>query len=165
MFAVNPGRDGGTVTALSQIMDDTPQEHTRGLFLVSSDRARLDLEAALRLLHGTSWGVGMTLQVLERAAANSVCFGVYAGGRQIGFGRVISDLATYAYLTDVVIDEEHRGQGLGKWLVECVLAHPDFQGLRRVALVTLNAQTLYEPFGFRESAEPLVYMERREQSA
>ena len=86
-------------------------------------------------------------------------------GRQIGFGRVISDLATYAYLTDVVIDKNHRGQGPGKWLIECILAHPDFQGLRRVALVTLNAQTLYEPFGFGDGAEPLVYMERREQSA
>ena len=103
----------------------------------------------------------MAMQVLERAVANSVCFGVYTDNRQIGFGRVISDLATYAYLTDFVIEESYRGQGLGKWLVECVLAHPDFQHLRRVALVTMNAQRLYEPFGFTEGSGTLVYMERR----
>ena len=147
-------------------MDDTPQEHKRGLFLISSDRARLDLTTTLRLLHGTSWGAGMTRQVLERAVANSVSYGVYTEtGQQVGFGRVVSDLATYAYLTDIVIDEAYRAQGLGKWLVECILAHPDFQDLRRVALVTLDAQTLYEPFGFTEGAEPLIYMELRQITA
>ena len=105
----------------------------------------------------------MTRQILERAVANSVCYGVYTEtGQQVGFGRVVSDLTTYAYLTDIVIDEAYRAQGLGKWLVECILAHPDFQKLRRIALVTLNAQTLYEPFGFTEGAEPLIYMERRQ---
>ncbi len=143
-------------------MQDEPQVHTREGFMISSDRARLDFGAALRLLHGTSWGAGMTLAVLERAAANSVCFGVYAEDeRQIGFGRVVSDLATYAYLTDVVMDEAFRGRGLGKWLVECILAHPDFQSLRRVALLTQEARGLYEPFGFTEGAGVLTYLERR----
>ena len=146
-------------------MQDSPQEHVCEPFLISSDRARLDLGTTLRLLHTTPWGIGMPLQVLERAIANSVCFGVYVDTRQIGFGRVISDLATYAYLTDFVIEESYRGQGLGKWLVECVLAHPDFQHLRRVALVTMSAQGLYEPFGFTKGSGSLVYMERREQSA
>ncbi len=103
----------------------------------------------------------MIMQVLERAVANSVCFGVYTDNRQIGFGRVISDLSPYAYLTDFVIEESYRGQGLGKWLVKCVLAHPDFQHLRRVALVTMNAQRLYEPFGFTEGSGSLVYMEKQ----
>ena len=145
-------------------MDDKPQEHSYDLYTISTDRARLDLDFTLRLLHTTSWGAGMTLAVLERAAANSVCFGVYGSGQQIGFGRVVSDLATYAYLTDFVIAEEHRGKGLGSWLVECVLAHPDFQHLRRVALVTLSAQKLYAPFGFTEGSGALVYMERRRSS-
>ena len=142
-------------------MQDSPQEHLREPFSISSDRARLDLDATLRLLHITRWAETLTSQVLERAVANSVCFGVYTDNRQIGFGRVISDLATYAYLTDFVIEESYRGQGLGKWLVECVLAHPDFQHLRRIALVTMNAQRLYEPFGFTEGSGTLVYMERR----
>ena len=107
-------------------MQDSPQEYTREPFLISSDRARLDLDTTLRLLHTTPWGAGMLLPVLERAVTNSVCFGVYTNNRQIGFGRVVSDLATYAYLTDFVIEESCRGQGLGTWLVECVLAHPDF---------------------------------------
>lgn len=143
-------------------MEDTPQEHTRNSFVVSTDRTRLDLEATLRLLHSMHWAETLTPQVLERAVANSVCFGVYTGGQQIGFGRVISDLATYAYLTDFVIEESYQRQGLGKWLVECVLSHPDFQHLRRIALVTMNAQHLYEPFGFTKGSGSLIYMERRE---
>ncbi len=142
-------------------MDDTPQEYNRNPFVISSDRTRLDLGATLRLLHTTHWGAAMTQQVLERAIANSVCFGIYIDTQQMGFGRVISDLATYAYLTDFVIEESCRGQGLGKWLVECALAHPDFQHLRRVALVTMNAKKLYEPFGFTEGSGSLIYMERR----
>ena len=142
-------------------MDDTPQEHKRASFVISTDRTRLDLEATLRLLHTTRWAETLTPQALERAAANSVCFGVYADERQMGFGRVVSDLATYAYLTDFVIEESYRGQGLGKWLVKCVLSHPDFQHLRRMALVTMNAQKLYEPFGFTKGLGSLVYMERR----
>jgi GNAT superfamily N-acetyltransferase len=141
-------------------MQDSPQEHVREPFFISSDRARLDLEATLRLLHSTHWGKTMPLHVLERAVANSVCFGIYTDTRQIGFGRVVSDLATYAYLTDFVIEESYRGQGLGGWLVECVLPHPDFQHLRRMALVTMNAQKLYEPFGFTEGSGALLYMEK-----
>ena len=141
-------------------MQDSPQEYSRDLFVLSSDRTRLDMEATLRLLHTTHWGKAITLQVLERAVANSICFGIYKGSQQIGFGRVISDLATYAYLTDFVVQEAYQGQGLGKWLVECALAHPDFQHLRRIALVTRNAQKLYEPFGFTEGSGALVYMER-----
>ena len=144
-------------------MQDSPQEYLSEPFSISSDRARLDLDATLRLLHTTRWAETLTSQVLERAVANSVCFGVYIGRQQIGFGRVISDLATYAYLTDFVIEKNYRGQGLGKWLVECVLSHPDFQHLRRTALVTMNAQKLYEPFGFTEGSGALVYMEKRGQ--
>lgn len=103
----------------------------------------------------------MTRELLERAVAHSVCFGLYDGDALIGFARAVSDLATYAYLTDVVIDESVRGQGLGRWLVACILAHPDFQNLRRIALVTLDAQGLYEPFGFGTDTGAHTYMELR----
>lgn len=143
-------------------MQDQPQHFRHGPFSITTDRTNLDLDAALALLRRTRWGGGLTRDVLERAAANSVCFGLYEGPGLVGFARVITDLATYAYLTDVVIDEGRRGQGLGRWLVECVLVHPDLQGLRRIALVTLGAQALYEPFGFGTDTGALTYMERQD---
>ncbi len=148
-------------------MQDTPQQFVRGPFTLTTDRTRLDLDAVLALLHTTRWGGDLTRDVLERSVANSVCFGLYEGaedGRMlslVGFGRVITDLATYGYLTDVVIEESRRGQGLGHWLVECLLAHPELQGLRRVSLVTFDAQALYQPFGFGTDTGTLTYMERK----
>ena len=103
----------------------------------------------------------MDSDVLARAIANSVCFGVYRGEDLIGFGRVVTDLATYAYWTDVVIADHHRGKGLGRWLSECMLRHPELQHFRRVALLTRDAQSLYEGVGFTVGAGPLIYMEHR----
>ena len=143
-------------------MDDQPQLFRRGECAVTTDRRQIDLHSALRLLRGTSWGGGLTLAVLERASANSVCFGLHEGQALIGFARAVSDLATYAYLTDVVIDEARRGQGLGRWLLECVLAHPDFQNLRRISLLISDAQSLYLPFGFEIGPGTKTYMERCE---
>ena len=145
----------------TNMMDDQPQHFTRKPFTITTDRERLDLPAALALLHGTSWGGSLTLPVLERAVGNSVCFGLSEGTSLIGFARVITDLATYAYLTDVVIDEAKRGQGLGHWLIECVLAHPDLQHLRRISLLTLHAEALYAPFGFAADSGASTYMELR----
>lgn len=148
-------------------MQDTPQQFVRGPFTLTTDRTRLDLDATLALLHTTRWGSGLTRDVLERAVANSVCFGLYEGSEDgrasslVGFGRVITDLATYGYLTDVVIEESRRGQGLGRWLVECILAHPELRYLRRVSLVTFDAQALYQPFGFGTDTGTLTYMERK----
>jgi GNAT superfamily N-acetyltransferase len=141
-------------------MQDHPQNFERDDFMISTDRQRLDLDAVLAALHRTYWAAGMPREVLERAIANSVCFGVYHQDRLVGFGRVVSDLATYAYLTDIVIDEAYRGRGLGYWLVECILAHPELQGLRRISLLTSGAQELYARFGFTSPtpAEP-TYME------
>jgi len=142
-------------------MQDQPQQFQRGSFAITTDRQQTDFAAALALLHRTSWGGGLTLDVPERAAANSVCFGLYEDAALIGFTRAVSDLAVYAYLTDVFIDETKRGQGLGRWLVECVLAHPDLQNLRRIALLTSDAQTLYLPFGFEVGPGTKTYMERQ----
>jgi GNAT superfamily N-acetyltransferase len=143
-------------------LNDSPVEFRRGEFIVSTDRNRIAPGAALALLHSTVWGAGMGLDVLTRAIANSVCFGVHLGNDLIGFGRVVTDLATYAYWTDVVITDDHRGKGLGRWLSECMLRHPELQRLRRVALLTRDAQSLYEAVGFTVGAGSLIYMEHRE---
>jgi ribosomal protein S18 acetylase RimI-like enzyme len=142
-------------------MDDAPIEFRRGEFVVSTDRSRLETDAALALLHTTLWASGMTRDVLARAMANSVCFGLFERQRLIGFGRVVTDLATYAYWTDVVIAEAYRGRGLGAWLSQCMLAHPELQGLRRVALLTRDAAALYAGIGFTVGSGALTYMEHR----
>jgi GNAT superfamily N-acetyltransferase len=142
-------------------MRDTPIEFRRGEFVVSTDRARLEPNAALALLRTTSWAAGMDRPVLVRAIANSICFGLFDGSDLIGLGRVVTDLATYAYWTDVVIADAYRGRGLGRWLSECMLAHPELQGLRRVALLTRDAAALYAGVGFIEGPGSLVYMEYR----
>jgi GNAT superfamily N-acetyltransferase len=141
-------------------MDDAPLELRRGQFVISTDRARLDTDAALALLRATHWGGRMNCETLTRAVANSVCFGVYAESALVGFGRIVTDLATYAYWTDVVIAPAYRGMGLGRWLSECMLAHPDLQSLRRVALLTRDAADLYAQLGFTEGPGSLIYMER-----
>jgi N-acetylglutamate synthase-like GNAT family acetyltransferase len=142
-------------------MNDFPIELRRGEFILSTDRARMAPEAILRLLHDTHWGGGMTLDVLARAMANSVCFAVFERDSIVGFGRAVTDLATYAYWTDVVVAQTYRGRGLGRWLSECMLAHPGLQGLRRVALLTRDAADLYAEIGFSLGPGALIYMERR----
>ena len=141
-------------------MNDSPVEFRRGEYVVSTDRSRLDAGAALDLLRPTHWGGGITRATLERAMVNSICFGVLRDRRLVGFGRVVTDLATYGYWTDVVIAPNRRGQGLGRWLSACMLAHPELQGLRRIALLTRDAAPLYAGLGFTRGPGPLIYMER-----
>ena len=127
---------------------------------LSDETARLDLEAVHRFLsRETYWAANIPRATLEKAIANSLSFGLYRDGRQAGFARVVTDRATHAYLCDVFVDAAHRGRGLGKWMVECVLAHPDLQGLRRFFLMTRDAQRLYEAFGFRPLPDPTRYLE------
>ena len=142
-------------------MDDEIQEWRRGEYLISTDRGRLDRPAALALLNGTHWAATLTAPLLERAIDHSVCFGVYRSLALVGFGRVITDLATFGYLTDVVIAAAERGHGLARWLTECMVGHPQLQGFRRLALLTRDAERLYLRAGFSVGAVPLVYMERR----
>ena len=142
-------------------MNDLPIELRRGEFVLTTDRALMTPSAILRLLQDTHWGGGMTLEVLERAMANSVCFALFERNSLVGFGRAVTDLATYAYWTDVVIAESYRSRGLGRWLSECMLAHPDLQGLRRVTLLTRDAADLYAGVGFSVGPGSLIYMERR----
>jgi ribosomal protein S18 acetylase RimI-like enzyme len=147
------------------MLGDLPVEFRRGPLVVTTDRRAIDLDAALVLLRETPWARAMSRETLERAAANSVCFTLLEGERLLGFARAVTDLATYAYLTDVVVAESHRGRGLGRWLVECALAHPDMQGMRRVALITRNAVGLYTRLGFGTDTGDALYMERRPSSS
>lgn len=138
-----------------------PYEHHRDGFAISTDPNRLDIGAIHAFLaHESYWAAGITRAVLERAIAHSLCFGLYAGDAQIGFARVISDYATYAYLSDVYILAPYRGQGLATWMMTCILDHPDLQGLRRFSLTTKDAQTFYERCGFTALAYPHRHMER-----
>ena len=135
-------------------------EHWRGEFLISTDRARLHLDVIHNFLTNCYWAKGIPREVVERSIEHSLCFGIYDGsGRQVGFARVISDFATFAYLGDVFVLESHRGRGLGAWLMECVTQHRAVQGLRRWVLLTRDAHGLYARFGFTLLAAPERYME------
>jgi ribosomal protein S18 acetylase RimI-like enzyme len=143
-------------------MDDRPIEDMRGELVLSTDRARIDVDGTLAMLRASHWGGAMTRPMLERAIAHSVCVGVYdASGRQLAFTRAVTDLATYAYLTDVIVAVDSRGRGIGSWMVEAVLGHPDLQGLRLIALWTRNARALYERHGFTTQLPASTYMEMR----
>lgn len=136
-------------------------EHRRGEFLISTDRARLDLEMIHRFLSTMSyWAKGIPREVVARSIEHSLCFGVYDGlGKQVGFARVISDFATYAYIADVFVLPSHRGLGLGKGLLEFIVQHPALQDMRRWNLTTRDAHALYAQVGFTPLKVPEKYME------
>jgi len=134
-------------------------EESFGDYLISSDPARLDFAAIHAFLTRVYWSEGISRELVERAARGTLCFGVYHVTGQVGFARVITDAATFAYLSDVYVLEGHRGRGLSKALMRAIMTHPSLQGLRRFVLVTKDAHTLYEAFGFRRVAEPESYME------
>jgi len=128
-------------------------------FSISTDPARLDVQAIHAYLSRAYWSEGIPIDIVEKSIKGSLCFGLFDGSRQIGLARVITDKATFAYLCDVYVLEEYRGKGLGKWLMEAVSSHPDLQNLRRFALVTRDAHGLYEKFGFTALKEPKRHME------
>jgi GNAT superfamily N-acetyltransferase len=134
-------------------------EKTHGEYSISTDRQKLDLPAIHAFLSRSYWSPGIPIEIVEHAIANSLCFGVFHVGEQIGLARVITDKATFAYLSDVYILESHRGKGLSKWLVETILEHEELQNLRRFMLVTKDAHTLYQRFGFTEQGNPSRTME------
>jgi GNAT superfamily N-acetyltransferase len=137
----------------------TYSSHRREEFLVTTDPASLDLDFIHGYLVRSYWAEGIPRDIVERSIANSLCFGVYAGDMQVGFARVITDYATFAYLADVFIIESHRGRELSKFLMECIIKHPQLQGLRRWTLATRDAQGLYEQFGFKPLSKPDRFME------
>ena len=123
-------------------------------FEISTDRARLDVALVHEFLRTSYWAQGRRRSVVERSIEHSLCFGVYHAGRQVGFARVVSDRAVFAYLMDVFVIQEFRGQGVSKALMRAILDHPDLQNLRVFLLATRDAHGLYEKFGFRSLAEP-----------
>jgi GNAT superfamily N-acetyltransferase len=127
---------------------------------IDTDKTRLDLAVVHRFLAASHWAKGIPLPVLERAIAQSLSFGLYRDGSQVGFARVVTDYATFAYLADVFVLPDERGKGLGRWLVETILDHRELQGLRRWLLGTRDAQGLYQGCGFRAPAPPFEFMER-----
>jgi GNAT superfamily N-acetyltransferase len=132
---------------------------------VDDDKARLDLAFIHGFLVRSHWAGGIPLALLERAIAHSLCFGLYRDGRQIGFARVVTDHATFAYLADVFVVADERNRGLGTWLVRSILAHPGLQGLRRWLLGTRDAHRLYRRCGFAEPLPPFAFLERLDRSA
>jgi GNAT superfamily N-acetyltransferase len=137
-------------------------EWREGEFLVSDDPARLDVGVIHGYLQRSYWAAGIPRSVVERSIAGSLCFGLFhaaAAPAQAGFARVVTDRATFGYLADVFVLEEWRGRGLSKFIVRCVLAHPELQGLRRWMLATADAHGLYRQFGFDATRDPARFME------
>jgi GNAT superfamily N-acetyltransferase len=130
---------------------------------ISTDKSKLDIPMIHSFLSERSyWAQGRALEVVKRSIENSLCFGMYERGRQIGFCRVITDRASFAWLADVFILESHRGRGLSKWLVQTVIAHPDLQGLKRFVLVTKDAHELYRQYGGFDSIDtPENWLQRK----
>ena len=134
-------------------------EYKRDQFTVTSDPSKLDIDAIYDFLSHCYWSEGVPREIVERAIKHSICFGLFEDTQQIGFARVISDRATYAYLCDVYVLDSYRGKGLGTWMMSCVMKHPELQGLRRFTLLTRDAHGLYQKFGFAAAKNPSRYME------
>jgi GNAT superfamily N-acetyltransferase len=135
-------------------------EWTRDGFTISTDPARIELDVVHGFLAASYWAADIPREVVRRSIEHSLCFGLYHEGRQIGFARVITDRATFAYLGDVFVLEAYRGRGIARWLLEVIQAHPDLQGLRRWVLLTRDAHALYRQAGWTSLAAPDRYMER-----
>lgn len=127
---------------------------------LSDDKARLDHARIHGWLASSYWSPGIAREVVDRAIANSHCLGAYGAEGQVGFARMITDHATFAWLADVWVDTPARGKGLGRQMVQWFLDHPGYQGLRRIGLTTLDAHGVYEKLGFHAPLKPERYMER-----
>ena len=139
------------------------REWRRDEYVISTDRARLDVKLIHEFLSGSSyWAQGRPREAVERSIEHSLAFGVYRGERQVGFARVITDYATFAWIADVFVVEEFRGRGLAKWLCEVMINHPQLQGFRRWVLATKDAHELYRRMGFQELQRPDRWMERHD---
>lgn len=135
-------------------------EQRRGEYTVSSDPARMEMDVIHGYLSRAYWCEEIPRELLDRAVQNSLCFGLFERETQIGFVRVVTDYATFAYICDVFVLESHQGKGLGRWLMQCVLQHPELQGLRRWHLTTRDAHSLYRKVGFVPLSKPERHMER-----
>lgn len=137
----------------------------RGEFTITDSRADLDVDLIHGFLRTSYWATNIPREVVSRSLEHSLCLGLYRDGEQVGFGRAITDCATFAYLSDVFVIAELRGRGLGRWLVNCVFEHPDLQGLRRWMLATKDAHGLYAQSGFGPLQSPEWFMEVHDPAA
>ena len=117
-------------------------------FNISAEKEKMDIDLIHSFLTQSYWAEGISKEIVRRSIEGALCFGVFENDRQVGFARMITDRATFAYLADVFIIEEYRGLGLSKWLMEFIMSYPDLQGLRRMILATRDAHELYKKFGF-----------------
>ena len=139
----------------------TEREWRRGEYTISTDNQRLDLAIIHDFISNHSyWGRGRRIKTVQRSLDHSLNFGIFKKDQQVGFARVVTDFATFAWIADVFILEEHRGQGLAKWLMKSILSHPELQGFRRWVLATRDAHELYRKFGFQELRRPERWLER-----
>jgi GNAT superfamily N-acetyltransferase len=127
---------------------------------MTTDKARFDLEMIHGFLKASYWAAGIPAKVVRRSVENSLALGVFRGDEQVGFARVVTDYATFAYLADVFVLEPHRGRGLGRWIMEAVSSLSELQGLRRWMLATRDAHGLYRQYGFAELEDPWIFMEK-----
>ncbi|MFD2573656.1 GNAT family N-acetyltransferase [Spirosoma soli] len=131
-------------------------------YTISTDKDKLNVPLIHQFLSQQSyWAQNIPIEIVQRSIDNSLCFGVFYGDEQVGFARVVSDQATFAYLADVFVLPEHRGKGLSKQLVETISDWPSLQGLRRWVLATRDAHTLYAQFGFTPLDKPDIFMLRK----
>lgn len=161
-FAANAERSAPLERAHARMLEELKwwcEEKTNDGYELSTDPRRLQPERMQKFLETTYWCKGIPVETVRRAIAGSLNFGVYKGEEQIGFTRVVTDRATFAWLCDVYIEPEHRGHGLSKWMIGTVVKHPDLQGLRRLLLATADAHTLYERFGFEVTKKPENWLE------
>lgn len=129
-------------------------------FTVSTEKEKLDRGVIHEFLRNSYWAKGISREIVDRSIENSLCFGLYEGEKLIGFARVITDEATFGYLSDVFVLERHRGRGLATWFMKVVMAHPDLRGIRRWMLATADAHGLYRKVGFAELSKPERIMEK-----
>ncbi len=138
----------------------------KGDYEIDTDKRRLDIASIHRFLSNEAyWAKNRTLEQTLTAIENSLCFGIYRGREQVGFARVITDKATFAYIGDVFVTAAERGKGLSKWLMEVIVAQPDLQDLRRWLLATRDAHGLYKHYDFDELRFPERWMERTSSDA
>ena len=123
-------------------------DFTKDRFYISTEKEKMDIDLIHSFLTRSYWAEGISKEIIRRSIEGALCFGVFENDKQVGFARMITDRATFAYLADVFIIEEYRGFGLSKWLMEVILSHHDLQGLRRIMLATRDAHELYKKFGF-----------------
>ena len=128
-------------------------------YTVSTDPARLQLDVIHGFLAGSYWAAGIPRETVERALRHSLCYGVYQGDEQVGFGRLVTDFATFAYVADVFIVESHRGRGLAKWMARCMVDTPELKGLRRWLLATRDAHAVYRSVGFETVTDTSRFMQ------